>query len=278
MGAYSTAGAFRQALEERMKTASREAGIDFQRLCRRVAFDRFLARLGRLGQRDWILKGGYAMELRFDAARSTRDLDFTIRSGDSDEVLALLQGAAGLDAGDFFTFRIGEAVADVEAAPYGGARYPVEARLAGRTFVRFHVDAGIGDVILDPIDMVPAPDWLAFAAIEPPVIPTIALEQQFAEKAHAYSVPRPIANSRVRDLVDLYLMVESGSLDAPRCVQALRRTFDRRATHDLPEELQPPPAEWDRPFRTMGDACGISVECGSAFERVSRFWSDLRNV
>lgn len=275
---YLTAGAFRQALEERLKTTSREEGMDFQRLCRRVAFDRFLARLGRLEQRDWILKGGYAMELRFEVARSTRDLDFTLRSGDADGVLILLQEAARLDVGDFFSFQIAEPIADVEAAPYGGARYPVEARMDGRMFVRFHVDAGIGDVILEPIDMVSAPDWLGFAAIVPPVIPTIALEQQFAEKAHAYSVPRPTVNSRVRDLVDLYLLVASGSLDAPRCVEALHRTFDRRATHGLPDDLQLPPTTWERPFRKMADECGLSVEFGSAFETVRGFWLGLRKA
>src|SRR5262249_44078508 len=33
---------------------------------------------------------------------------------------------------------------DLAAAPYGGARYPVEARLDRRIFTRFHLDAGIG--------------------------------------------------------------------------------------------------------------------------------------
>jgi hypothetical protein len=59
----TSAGAFRQALEERLKTISRQEGTDFQRLCRQVAFDRFLARLVNEPMGDWILKGGYAMEL-----------------------------------------------------------------------------------------------------------------------------------------------------------------------------------------------------------------------
>jgi hypothetical protein len=84
---YATAGAFRQALEERLKTISRDERNDFQRLCRQVAFDRFLARLAGVNNPDWILKGGYAMELRFDTARSTRDLDFTLRKGNNDSAL-----------------------------------------------------------------------------------------------------------------------------------------------------------------------------------------------
>jgi hypothetical protein len=75
---YTSPSAFRQALEERLKTISRQEGTDFQRLCRKVAFDRFLARLVSAPTGDWILKGGYAMELRFVTARSTRDLDLLL--------------------------------------------------------------------------------------------------------------------------------------------------------------------------------------------------------
>ena len=65
---YASGAALRTALEERLKRASREEGIDLQRLRRQVAFDRFLARLVSASNRDWILKGGYAMELRFVTA------------------------------------------------------------------------------------------------------------------------------------------------------------------------------------------------------------------
>lgn len=156
---YSTAGAFRQSLEERLKTISRQEGTDFQRLCRQVAFDRLLARLAQSSSTDWILKGGYAMELRFGTARSTRDLDFTLRAGNNQTALLLLQVAAGLDMADFFTFRAGEAIADLDAAPYGGARFPVESRIDGRIFVRFHVDIGIGDEILEPLGIARTRDW-----------------------------------------------------------------------------------------------------------------------
>jgi hypothetical protein len=139
---YKSPGAFRQALEERLRTISSREGTDFQRLSRQVAFDRFLARLFSAPTGDWILKGGYAMELRFVTARSTRDLDFTLRGGSTESALDHLQRAGALEIGDFFSFRVGEAMMDLSAAPYGGARYPVESRLDGRTLVRFHIDVG----------------------------------------------------------------------------------------------------------------------------------------
>ena len=61
----------------------------------------------------------------------------------------------------------------------------------------------------------------------------IAREQQFAEKIHAYTLPRNAANSRVKDLVDLALLIGSGELDKRRILEALRLTFERRGTHDL---------------------------------------------
>jgi hypothetical protein len=60
---YASGPALRTALEERLKRISREEAVDLQRLRRQVAFDRFLARLFRSPSSDWVLKGGYAMEL-----------------------------------------------------------------------------------------------------------------------------------------------------------------------------------------------------------------------
>ena len=76
---YATAGAFRKALEERLKRASLTDRIDLNRLRRQVAFDRLLARLFREEPAPWVLKGGYALELRFKAARSTVDIDLTLQ-------------------------------------------------------------------------------------------------------------------------------------------------------------------------------------------------------
>ena len=61
---YSTAEAFRRALEERLKRAALTDQIDVNDLRRQVAFDRLLARLFHEEPAPWALKGGYAMELR----------------------------------------------------------------------------------------------------------------------------------------------------------------------------------------------------------------------
>ena len=53
--------------------------VELDRLRKRVAFERFLARLfGRASSR-WVLKGSYALELRLGGkARATKDIDLDL--------------------------------------------------------------------------------------------------------------------------------------------------------------------------------------------------------
>lgn len=196
---YPSASAFRAALEERLKNLAIAEGVDLQRLHRQVAFDRLLCRLFANPDCPWLLKGGYAMELRLKAARTTRDIDLALKQlrvpvvgwqGNESAVLEVLREAGQLEAEDFFTFVFGSATQDLDAAPYGGARFPVDARLAGRSFVKFHLDVSTGDVLSAPYDALTSRDWLGFAGVASAVFPAVSPEEQFAEKLHAYTLPR----------------------------------------------------------------------------------------
>jgi len=61
IGPYKTPHAFRVALETRLRALSQEQGVDLQRLQRRVAFERPLARLFADENPPWLLKGGYSL-------------------------------------------------------------------------------------------------------------------------------------------------------------------------------------------------------------------------
>ena len=82
---------------------------------------------------------------------------------------------------------------------------------------------------------------MGFAGIAPSKVPAISREEQFAEKLHAYSLPRAgRPNSRVKDLVDLLLLIESGTLDVDRvgqCIEATLTLFPRRS--EFPPRLAP---------------------------------------
>ena len=280
---YATAGAFRRALEERLKGISQAEQIDLNRLRRQVSFDRLLARLFRGDAVPWALKGGYALELRFKSARSTIDIDLTVQrvegaAGGDEADLAIremLQTSASVSLDDWFEFVIGPPMMDLTAAPYGGARYSVEARMDGRTFARFHLDAGVGDVVIQPLETVECRDWLSFGGIEKSRVSTISQEQQFAEKIHAYTLPRSSQNSRVKDLVDLALLIADGRLDRRRVADALQLTFARRETHTLPASLNKSPEDWQTPFRALAEECGLHSDIATVFGSVCKFFEDV---
>jgi hypothetical protein len=116
---YKTAGAFRAALENRLQIRARDEKTDLQRLRRQVAFDRFLARIFLSGPKadyPWLLNGGYAMELRTQFARTTKDLDLTLHDGmglskdpkeRGEEARVMLQEAMRAHLEDFFEFLVG---------------------------------------------------------------------------------------------------------------------------------------------------------------------------
>jgi hypothetical protein len=187
----------------------------------------------------------------------------------------MLQSVADIPLGDWFEYAIGPPVIDLTAAPYGGARYPVEARMDERIFARFHLDAGIGDVVMQPLETIICRDWLGFAGIESARVRMIAREQQFAEKIHAYTLPRNAANSRVKDLVDLALLIRSGGLDKQRILDALHLTFERRGTHDLPGGLVPPPADWQIPFQALAEECGLPTDIAAVFAGVQEYLQEV---
>ena len=280
---YASPTAFRRALEDRLKQKARTEGLDFQRLMREVSFDRLLARLFARKDAAWILKGGYALELRMKEARATKDIDLALRHslGTQEDVplkaaiLKALSESAARDLGDFFSFNIGEAMLDLDAAPYGGARFPVEALLDDRTFVRFHLDVGAGDVVLAPFDMTHAHDWLAFAGITGAEFPTISREQHFAEKLHSYTLPRETPNSRARDLIDMLLLIGTGKMDHAKVRLALDATFKRRKTPPLPAALARPPAAWAAPFMALAVTCSLPGDLSAAYEVLSSFYSRL---
>lgn len=279
---YATATAFRRALEDRLRLIAEKEKLPIERLRREVAFDRFLARLFAGEKAPWILKGGYALELRIKEARVTKDIDMALREVMGKDkplheaVLAALEKAAAVDLADFFVFEVGALMRDLDAAPYGGARFPVEARMDARTFVEFHIDIGAGDVVMAPFDMTEGRDWLNFAGIPAAKFPTISKEQHFAEKVHAYTIPRPSANTRVRDMVDMVLLITSSpKLDLPLVKKAIDATFKRRKTHALPDSLQPPPADWKPSYAKLARQCGLSEDLDEAFRVVAEY---LRSI
>jgi hypothetical protein len=276
---YRSAKDFRVALEHRLQKYAADSGLNLQRLRRTVAFNRFLARIFADKISPWVLKGGYAMELRLHNARATLDVDLGFRgvpeSGgeiQTDYLQRLLASAAKADLGDFFGFEIGGVQMELDGPLYGGARYPVRAIVDGRLFVSFHVDVAVGDFIPDKLETAHEQGLLSFAGIRPAAFPLLPKEVQFAEKLHSYTMPRPVPNSRVRDLVDMVLLIKEGSLSAAKTKDGLRSVFDRRKSHPIPAALAPAPAAWKKRFAEMAGECGLEIDLEAGFDILNRFY------
>jgi hypothetical protein len=226
------------------------------------------------------------MELRLKTAHTTRDIDLAVTKlpmpaadwdANAANILESLREAGKLDLLDFFAFEFGNAMQDLDAAPYGGARFSVDARLAGRSFVKFHLDVSAGDVLRQPYESLSGRDWLGFAGIARMNFPAVSPEEQFAEKLHAYTLPRVSReNTRVKDLMDLILLIEQTKLDAARLPKSIRETFQRRKTHEIPADLAAPPVSWSRPFAEMATECGLEPDIGKQFNVVNQFFRKLR--
>lgn len=285
MNPYKTADSFRRALEDRISEQAKTTGVDIQRLRRDVAFDRLLVRLFAMPSPPWALKGGYAMQLRTESARTTKDVDLAMRDANifsKDEATrnatlqSLLIEYASKDINDYFTFLVSEPAQDLANAPEGGVRFHIEARLADRTFEKFLLDIASGDFWSDPLDLLKSSDILEFAGFVPRELPAIPQEQQFAEKLHAYSLPRPPdrPNSRVKDLIDMNLLIQR-RLDRNRTNSFLHETYERRNTHKLDLNILPPPERWAISYPKMAEECGLDPDIRTAFHALVDFLKTL---
>jgi len=280
---YKSGKDFRQALETRILAQAKSDKVPIDRLRQEVAFDRFLARLLRQPDPDYLLKGGYAMELRLrHRARFSRDLDIAAKHQkgltEPDALLRRLESELAVDLGDWFGFRVAESSLTLEGAPYAGFRFPIETRLAERTFARFHVDIAMGDPVLDDPSWLSGSSLLNFAGIPTLNIPTLPAETHFAEKIHAYTRPRKNGpNSRVRDLIDMVLLLDEGLLNPDAVHRALKATFLRRDSHPLPGTLPSPHVSWMETYANLATEIGLrtSPTCEAAFQRVSIYWAGL---
>jgi hypothetical protein len=251
---YGSPAAFKEALEHRLR-AKTPRGTIVARTRQLLVFERFLARVVAVFGDAVTIKGGVALELRIERARTTRDVDLRL-IGPSKDVLARLQQAARLDLGDFLTFEIvpdaDHPAIEADGMKYDGQRFRAECSLAGKIYgQRFGVDVAFGDPIFGESDAVLADDVLGFAGIAPPTLRLYPIETHIAEKLHAYTLPRKRPNSRIKDLPDLGLLAGSRLIDAARLRGALEQTFTFRATHDLPPRLPEPPIVWARPYAAL---------------------------
>jgi hypothetical protein len=271
---YTSAAAFRQALDRRLKTESTRSGLGVGRLRKRVAFELFLRRLLAVAPDRWVLKGALALDFRLAVTtRATKDI-YLGREDDEQAAIHDITAVQQLALDDFFTFAATRTDELDGADEFSAIRFHVTAQLAGRTFEQFLIDIAFTDSSSWKPDMIQTSDLLSFAGIEPLTLPAIPLSQHLAEKVHAYtrSYGRSgLPSTRPKDLVDILLIESSATIEVAALRHALETTFSERALQSLPVSLQPPPTMWADPYRRLADTVDIEPDLSVAFTRAAAF-------
>jgi hypothetical protein len=283
---YATAAAFRMALEEHISRLHKTSNVAIARLRKRIAFEMFLKRLQAHPNSPWILKGAVALDLRFgNRARATKDLDLGVDSSifgavfnGPVEIARQLQAAAVTPIEDFFFFTLPGKGEDIPLEPGGRAyRFRVRVSLAERPFEEFRLDVGLNLQLVGPPEEIPGSDILTFAGFPRDRFRAIPLSQHFADKVHALTFPwKDRENTRVKDLVDLVLILEVGPPDPDSARLALESVFERRGTHPLPTRILDPPSLWAGPFHASATEIGLShVTVDAAMEFLRAQWTRI---
>lgn len=279
---YESAEALRMALEHRLNNQSRETGVSIDRLRRRVVFERVVARLSHAEPGRWVLKGGMALEVRLrDQARLTKDVDLGPRDEVRDriELQERLVEALIVDPfGDRFAFAAGSVS---ELKPDGGGhltwRSSVTARLAGRPFGGIQLDVSPRPHELERTEAVPLPNSLAFAGIDVPTVEVIDINRHAAEKLHA--MLRDFddrENTRVRDLLDLVILIEHDMLSRAELAGAVREVWQERDARSPPASLPDLPASWPDRYEQLASEYDVTARSFSAaVELATALWTDL---
>jgi hypothetical protein len=283
-GRYRDAAALRRALEARLKQDAIDFGTDLARRRRLVVFDRVAARLSADRRAGWVLKGGAVLEFRLrDRARTTRDIDLAA-CPDGEPALSgsavreLLIDALAIDEdGDGLLFQVSPATElRTDAAGRGGWRFSVESRMAGRIFATVRVDVVARGEEIALTEQLQLPNLLEFAGTPPRQIEAVDRRQHFAEKLHAFTRDygdRP--NTRVKDLVDLVLLIETGMAADTGLIKAVEHVFAIRATHDVPEVPHDPPQGWSVIYPGLAEGLTeASPRLDAALDLVRGFWAE----
>lgn len=279
---YGSPQALRTALEHRLLATSREVGVALDRLRRRVLFERIVARLQVAEPGLWVLKGGMALEVRLsDAARLTKDIDVGLRDTvrtRADLHERLIDALTDDPFNDRFVFEVSEPAALREDG--GGHltwRAPVAAFLAGKPFGAIKLDVSPRAHELHATDRLPLPNSLDFAGIPTTEVEIVDVHRHAAEKFHAMT--RDFGdreNSRVRDLLDLVLLIENELLRPGSVADSAREVWAERNGTEPPRRLPTLPASWPARYAQLaGDHDVEARTLTQAVALVQRLWIQM---
>jgi predicted nucleotidyltransferase component of viral defense system len=225
------------SVRARLLNIAKAEQTDFNAVLVRYALERFLYRLGQSAHADrFVLKGAMLFNLWYAMPhRPTRDVDLLgFGASDLGAIAQTFREIVSVAADDGMVFDAASvSVEEIrKSAGYAGARVLVSAELA-RARCKTQIDIGFGDAITPgPVD---ATYPVLIADFPPPQLRTYPVYTVVAEKLHAI-VLLGMTNSRLKDYLDLWILLDREALDSGILASAIGATFNRRGT-PLPTEL-----------------------------------------
>ena len=219
------------SVRARLLNVAKATGTDFNLVLVRFALERLLFRLSTSAHSDrFVLKGAQLFTLWYDLPhRATRDADLLgFGPSDTGSMASVFRDIASVAADDGIVFdpasvRVGVIRKD---AGYGGVRVTLNGKLANARCVA-QVDVGFGDAVTPgPTDAVYP---VLLDDLPAPRLRTYPVYTVVAEKLHAIVV-LGMVNSRLKDYLDLVVIMEREALDEPTLALAIAATFQRRGT------------------------------------------------
>ena len=225
------------SIRQRLLNISKEKKEDFGLVLTRYALERFLYRLGKSSyKKSFILKGALLFWVWGENSyRPTRDADFLAHGDDSlDHLKKVIQEMCTIEVSDDGMFYLANTVQVLrlkEGEEYQGARVTFVGKLT-EAKIAMQIDIGFGDVVTPKPKEITYPTLLK---IEPPTLKAYPQETVISEKLQAM-VMLGIANSRMKDFYDIWLMSNQFAFDGALLSEAIQKTFERRKT-EIPKKL-----------------------------------------
>ncbi|WP_412755510.1 nucleotidyl transferase AbiEii/AbiGii toxin family protein [Legionella longbeachae] len=226
-----------ESVRSRLKNIAIEEGSDFNAILIRYGLERLLYRIGESEySNQFLLKGALLFNLWYDMPhRPTKDIDL-LGFGDNDLVYIkqTFSKICSISADDGINFLSESVTVDTikKDGGYTGARVELFGELA-KAKIKIQIDIGYGDAVTPgPID---AHYPVLLNNLPAPKIRTYPIYTVIAEKLHAIAL-LGMANSRLKDYLDLYVLLSNEQIDNQVLAKAIHATFTRRGM-PLPEVL-----------------------------------------
>jgi len=217
------------SVRARLLNIAKAQRTDFNQVLLHFALERMLYRLSQSAHADrFLLKGALLFTLWYDMPhRTTRDVDLLgFGPSDLETISQTFRDIAGIKVGDGIVFDPGTVVVDEirKDAGYAGARVLITGELARARF-KTQVDIGFGDAVTPgPVEAVYP---VLIEDLPAPRLRTYPAYTVISEKLHAIAL-LGMANSRLKDYLDLWVLLDRETLDAGTLAQAIAATFTRR--------------------------------------------------